>query len=354
VILRGRDPQTGLLLACMWIDAYLLLFGLEARSYLEEGRWFVPLLGIVGLGAAALWVERTLNRRATSTATIESPSGNDGSRRRRKRVPLVAASAAARAFVAERTGRVGLDKQPRVLRVPNTWTSIEAYAVGTSKRPVIVLTSGAQHLAAKGADRIALEFLVDHELAHITQGDPAMLYQALALIITVATVLPLKLICTLVILRQRLYPLYAGIFPRGLSVQFTKDGQTLHQHALTFETIAAGIGTYSLALTVLLALLYVSITRRREYWADRIARTTGGHSEAEALGAFDRLFDAKGRTLAERVLHPAVARRRANLADLARRDASYQMPLAFLWVASMWSFRFALGNNALMAAVETY
>jgi Zn-dependent protease with chaperone function len=340
------DRQTRLFLLCTWVNAYLLLFGLEARADMGRDGWMLSLAVLVGLSAAFVVTARWLASNAVRSARVTQPDGTSS------RVALVDASAAFTEYVRSRARALGISTQLSVRRIPGTWTAVEAFAVGNARRATVVVTSALQPLArSKDAkDRDAVRFLVDHELAHVGHGDPWMLYHALAVVLWVVALLPIKLAITASLADGSLATFYAGVFPRALIVD--GDGPQLREVATSSNTIIAVICIYSIALSSVLAGLYLSIVRRRELWADRIAARS---DVTTSLGAFDRLFPPTGGR--SHFWHPSpMTRRRAiERALVAGEDDSAphdRVRLVLLWLMTVLSFRFALGSSGRSGTVS--
>lgn len=342
------DYQGTAFLVCIWTMAFLLIAGLDLRRWVEQNAWPRILLIWVLLAIGAKVFQYILIRRSESRIT-----GNLGGKR--VQLYLEPAPDDFAAPIRERAREFGI-KAIRVLYIPCTWNTVDAYATGFAGDPVIVLSGGALGLAVlEASERAKFRFLVDHELAHITHGDIGRYYFARGLLLASAALACLKMAGLLILhggegLRQ-----YQSLFPRALFVDYSQSLLgSLRQQPPSPYALAVSVLIYTVCAYLLMASLYVLIVRRREFWADRAAVRNSPDPELARsallkLTASKTLLSLPQQSMGGRRLwHPHPRRRVAQQAqDRPFGRELYSGFVSLLFLLTLLSIRFVLSSRDL-------
>ena len=341
-----HDHQGQAFLVCLWVAAFLLVAGLELRPWIEQANWLAVLGVILLLAVPTAFCRRALIR-SSQVAVRARVAG------RPLMVRLEEAPQPFARIVAERALSFGIGKI-RVLLIPGSWNTVDGYATGLASDPVISLSGGALGLAVgNSVHQRKFEVLVDHELAHIANGDIGRYYFARALLIVTALVTLLKTGLLFTLGGAAALANYSLLFPRALYV----DGGSsipgmLLERVPSAPALAAAVLAYSLAMYGLMLAIYVVIVRRREFWADRAAVEHAG-DPAQAREALTALF-ASGRpsrlpphsAFGLAIWHPHPHRRVAQLGSTRPFGQElYAGFVSLLFLACLLSLRFALSSR---------
>lgn len=260
--------------ACIWLIAFLAVFGLEIRfSIYNQNDNFIPLLLLIIFITTPLVVKRyLLFRLATKPQVYIKDRAEPVTVKYRPAHPAI------QTYVKSRAESLLILGTIEVLYLPLTYNTVDAYVLGSAENQTLVLSGGAQSLYLRGDARQIeqFKFLIDHELGHVYGNDTGILYLARAILISVVICLPIKLLLQLGFDSRDLFDFATQIFPR------LYDGQNYYSYLTTYDIlyntktfpgwlIFLVIVLYQAGAFFLSVLFYTEVVRQREYTADQFA-----------------------------------------------------------------------------------
>ena len=344
------DYQTKAFVLSLSLLVFLLTFGLETHLLVQGGNYVIPAIIVVVIVCIVTILQYKLTLKYSKQASVLV-----GKKPRRMLVNLRPANEKTQEYVNDRARLFGLAKV-QVFSIPKTLYDVDGYAVGGRRNPKIVLTVGAQALLFSKIehDQSQFKFLIDHELAHIANGDTTSMYRARALLYTACFAILAKAAVWWLLDWKVAMRYYEPLFPRSLHTGTTASVfPVLQQKPTSIESVFLFVVVYTATTLCLMVITYIAIVRHREFWADRVAVQVRDNQD-EARSAFRSIAQERGVVslainsfAGNQFWHPSRKARLANVESDSPTAGYYYGITSFISVLVLTTVRLVVANNAM-------
>jgi Zn-dependent protease with chaperone function len=341
----GADNQTRAVLSAALILGLLSTLGLEIRSLVLYGHFWLPLVLCVGYFFVVGIIAAVITASRSQGIKLEF----DGSKRY---VKFRRANESVQDKVLKIAKEMGFNSNLKIFTIPHTNSHIDGFAVSDFDEAFIVLTGGASLLSSrKDEDSVKLfNFLIRHEVAHIQRNDP-MIFAFISAIIRLALfAVGFKLVITLLFGFEWVASWYGYALPRSFTISPEMGSLNIVQlpaYVVCFIVIGINFG-----LILMMAVLYWLWVRKREYWADFIAVNSYSTISNDRT-ILKKFFSSQG---LKRFLphgakgslwwHPSLRSREKAVDAKLPRGGFYSASGAVLIVVTIFIVRYVFGNNS--------
>jgi Zn-dependent protease with chaperone function len=333
--------------------AAALLLGVESRLLVQDGHWLIPCVLLLAFAfCVAFLKERWIHSLLTQGVPVRIRQG-DGVTRSVRIQPRPADSDTAQA-IRERAAELGYRGELAVYELPGTHSIVNAFAFGRGAQHGVVLTFGAR--ALRYIDPPGFEFLLDHELGHVIAQDTGMFASVRAIIKLLPVFLPLKIAVLLLFDPSQLATRIAELLPTNTRVTFFMG------NGVTWSEVERVTVSPIVAFTLIPAIwvlwwglanvLYRTMVRRRELWADAFANAQRGWDVSNTREVLSRLLQTSVPLRTPSLpffgdsWHPPASTRLESLSDPKRHGSRFGSVVAAM-VVTLVVLRWTFGASGL-------